>query len=262
MSASKEAAPAEEVKIPEWVTLEAGDKDAVRIPLPTLSALSLDTFRVAVCQASTHVLTLTIPPSLPPVSHPQSADGGDGVGDEAVFRIKGQVAVMSIFVKNLVCSGAGAADEGDEDELGDEADSSAAAGGAKEMTIPLPNVKSSILRKVIEFCEHYCVVNQAMPEIAKPLKSEDLAQCDIPEYYVNFVNFGESTEEQETLFNLILAANYLDIKPLLDLTCAKVASMIKGKTPQEIRATFNIADDFTPEEEAKVRADNPWLEDV
>ena len=179
-----------------------------------------------------------------------------------MFRVKGQVAVMSIFVKNLVCSSSAAGGGGDdEEELGDVEDD-ATSGGAKEMTIPLPNVKSSILRKVIEFCEHFCVAGQAMPEIAKPLKSEDLSQCEIPEYYVNFVNFGESTEEQETLFNLILAANYLDIKPLLDLTCAKVASMIKGKTPQEIRATFNIADDFTPEEEAKVRADNPWLEDV
>lgn len=33
--------------------------------------------------------------------------------------------------------------------------------------------------------------------------------------------------QQETLFELILAANYMDIKPLLDLTCATVASMIK-----------------------------------
>jgi len=27
----------------------------------------------------------------------------------------------------------------------------------------------------------------------------------------------------------------MDIKPLLDLTCAKVASMIKGKTPEQVR---------------------------
>ena len=45
------------------------------------------------------------------------------------------------------------------------------------------------------------------------------------------------------------AANYMDIKPLLDLTCAKVASMIKGKTPEQIRKTFNIQNDFTPAEE-------------
>ncbi|RVX03249.1 SKP1-like protein 11 [Vitis vinifera] len=43
----------------------------------------------------------------------------------------------------------------------------------------------------------------------------------------------------------VLAANYLNIKSLLDLTCQTVADMIKGKTPEEIRKTFNIKNDFT-----------------
>ena len=99
--------------------------------------------------------------------------------------------------------------------------------------------------------------------------------------------------EQEILFEIILAANYLDIKALLDLTCAKVAypcgqnrkksgkiakcgvalrsglcdlhgirSMIKGKTPEEIRKQFNIVNDFTPEEEAQVREENKWCEEA
>ncbi len=69
------------------------------------------------------------------------------------------------------------------------------------------------------------------------------------------------------LFNIILksivvlylqAANYLNIKNLLDLTCQTVADMIKGKTPEEIRKTFNIKNDFTPEEEEEVRRENQW----
>ena len=47
-----------------------------------------------------------------------------------------------------------------------------------------------------------------------------------------------------------MAANYLDIKSLLELACARVASMIKNKSVQEIRTFFNIENDFTPEEEA------------
>uniref|UniRef100_A0A7N0UJ14 SKP1 component dimerisation domain-containing protein n=1 Tax=Kalanchoe fedtschenkoi TaxID=63787 RepID=A0A7N0UJ14_KALFE len=54
------------------------------------------------------------------------------------------------------------------------------------------------------------------------------------------------------------AANYLNIKGLLDLTCRTVADMIKGKTPEEIRKTFNIKNDFTPEEEEEVRRENQW----
>ena len=48
------------------------------------------------------------------------------------------------------------------------------------------------------------------------------------------------------------AANYLDIKGLLDVTCKTVANMIKGKSPEEIRKTFNIKNDFTPAEEEQV----------
>jgi S-phase kinase-associated protein 1 len=40
-----------------------------------------------------------------------------------------------------------------------------------------------------------------------------------------------------------------------------VASLIKGKTPENIRKTFNIVNDFTPEEEANIIAENKWAED-
>jgi S-phase kinase-associated protein 1 len=45
------------------------------------------------------------------------------------------------------------------------------------------------------------------------------------------------------------AANYLHIKGLLDLAFQAGADMIKGMTPEEIRKTFNIKNDFTQEED-------------
>ncbi len=89
----------------------------------------------------------------------------------------------------------------------------------------------------------------------QPLTSADLSKL-VSDWDAKFVNV-----EQELLFELILAANYMDIKPLLDLTCAKVASMIKGKSPEDIRRTFNIENDFTPDEESQVRDENKWCED-
>lgn len=62
-----------------------------------------------------------------------------------------------------------------------------------------------------------------------------------------------SAAAQEFLFKLLLAANYLNIRPLLGLCCAKVASLMKGRTPDQIRAVFNIRNDYTQAEEEEVR---------
>jgi S-phase kinase-associated protein 1 len=128
-----------------------------------------------------------------------------------------------------------------------------AEGDKEEKEIPLPNVKSAVLNKVVAYMKYH--VDNPAKEIEKPLKSANMNEV-VSQWDADFVDV-----DQELLFELILAANYMDIKPLLDLTCAKVASMIKGKTPEQIRKTFNITNDFTPEEEEAVRAENKWAEE-
>eukprot|EP00286_Rhodomonas_abbreviata_P029626 CAMPEP_0181314110 /NCGR_PEP_ID=MMETSP1101-20121128/14631_1 /TAXON_ID=46948 /ORGANISM="Rhodomonas abbreviata, Strain Caron Lab Isolate" /LENGTH=172 /DNA_ID=CAMNT_0023421157 /DNA_START=40 /DNA_END=558 /DNA_ORIENTATION=- len=117
--------------------------------------------------------------------------------------------------------------------------------------IPLPNVKSQVLAKVVEFLQYY--PTDPMIDIEKPIKSTKMEEIMSQEWYAKFVDV-----EQELLFELILAANYMDIKPLLDVTCCAVASQIKNKTPDEIRATFNLPNDFTPEEVEQVKKANQW----
>lgn len=149
--------------------------------------------------------------------------------DDVVLIIEKAAAQMSTTIKNML------------EDVGDS-----------EEAVPLPNVTAKILELVKKYCEYHT----ANPTPASDDKSEEKRSDNISPWDLEFCKV-----DQQTLFDLILAANYLDIKPLLDLTCKTVANMIKGKTPEEIRKTFNIKNDFTPEEEEQVRKENEWCEE-
>jgi hypothetical protein len=66
-----------------------------------------------------------------------------------------------------------------------------------------------------------------LPPHSSPQSAEDdeRKHFDIEPWDVEFCKV-----DQSTLFDIIMAANYLDIKKLLDITCKTVANMIKGET--------------------------------
>ena len=136
-------------------------------------------------------------------------------------------------------------------------------------------MNEAVLRKVIEWCEHH----RNDPVQANEEENDARKKTtEIDEWDQKFMQV-----DQEMLFEIILvrtpptspllplqallrltllqAANYMDIKNLLDVGCKTVANMIKGKSPEEIRKTFNITNDFTPEEEEQIRRENEWAED-
>ncbi|KAM0874460.1 hypothetical protein ACQ4PT_037407 [Festuca glaucescens] len=149
--------------------------------------------------------------------------------DKQQFQVEEAVAMKSQTIKHMI-----------EDDCANN-------------VIPLPNVNSKILAMVIEYCkEHVKAAGAADADGDSDPSSKDAA-TGLKKFDEEFVKV-----DQPTLFDLILAANYLDIKELLDLTCQTVADMIKGKTPEEIRKTFNIKNDFTKEEEEEIRRENQW----
>lgn len=125
--------------------------------------------------------------------------------------------------------------------------------GAEADEVPVPNVSSTVLKKVLEYCEYHKDDPFEPPEDSETRAKKS---TEIGEWDSKFLQV-----DQEMLFEIILAANYLDIKPLLEVGCKSVANMIKGKTPEEIRKTFNIENDFSPEEEEQIRRENEWAED-
>ncbi|RMY03172.1 hypothetical protein D0867_05779 [Hortaea werneckii] len=126
-------------------------------------------------------------------------------------------------------------------------------GAPGEEPIPIMNVSEAVLRKVLEWCAHH--KNDPAPTQDDDADSRKKT-TDIEDWDQKFMQV-----DQEMLFEIILAANYMDIKALLDVGCKTVANMIKGKSPEEIRKTFNIQNDFTPEEEEQIRRENEWAED-
>ncbi|CAL1688805.1 unnamed protein product [Lasius platythorax] len=155
----------------------------------------------------------------------QSSDG-------EVFEVDVEIAKCSVTIKTML------------EDLGMDED--------EEEVVPLPNVNSAILRKVIQWASYH----KDDPPPPEDDENKEKRTDDISSWDADFLKV-----DQGTLFELILAANYLDIKGLLDVTCKTVANMIKGKTPEEIRKTFNIKNDFTASEEEQVRKENEWCEE-
>merc|ERR1712022_92295 len=97
-------------------------------------------------------------------------------------------------------------------------------GEVPQAAIPLPPVEGAILEKVIAYCTYHT-------------ENKDVKEDETEAWDKQF-----AAVDDDCLFSLILAANYLDIKPLLDLTCKTVADYIKAcKTPQKIRRLLEDA---------------------
>mmetsp|Transcript_17085 Transcript_17085/g.37349 ORF Transcript_17085/g.37349 Transcript_17085/m.37349 type:complete len:179 (+) Transcript_17085:159-695(+) len=152
----------------------------------------------------------------------------------SVHEVPLAVAKMSVLVASTI-------EEEEEDDEDEEA----------YREIPLVNVMDVVLTKVIEFCRHHTMV-EPMTSIQTPLKSSKIEDLVQP-WYAEFVKI-----ELSLLFELVTAANFMDIKPLLDLTCLYVSVSIKGKTAAEMRTIFNISNEFSAEEEAQVREESQW----
>ena len=88
-----------------------------------------------------------------------------------------------------------------------------------EDAIPLSNVNGANLSKVIEW-KTFHKDDPSLPEDEDNKKKTDT----ISSWDLDFLKV-----DQETLFKVIPAANYLNIKKLLDLTCKTLANILKGR---------------------------------
>lgn len=123
-----------------------------------------------------------------------------------------------------------------------------------ENEFPCPKLSGDILQKVVDYCTHY--QEEPMEKIETPLQGETIDAIVKPEWYVRFCDV-----DREIMFQLVAAANFLNIKPLLDLTCLAVSVSIKGKTVEELREIFHlpVPDNASP---SVVNASNKSFEET
>jgi S-phase kinase-associated protein 1 len=128
-----------------------------------------------------------------------------------------------------------------------------------ETVVPVPNVAGNTLKYVIQWVEHH--YNLDTKSVDKPLRGkieEVVGEFDRTFLFTDLVK-NANPDEHDLLIDVMMAANFLNIKVLLDMCCACLASMIKNKTSQEIRDFLGIENDFTPEEEAKMAEEHKWV---
>lgn len=114
------------------------------------------------------------------------------------------------------------------------------------------NVASHVLAKIVQFMIYHC--DNPPKYIERPLKSTNLEDIIHP-WDLEFINVDNGM-----LCELIIAANYMDIPPLLDLLCAKVALMTQNKTPEQIQEIFNIQTEFSDNEKKVLRDEIKWID--
>ncbi|XVF42734.1 hypothetical protein PTKIN_Ptkin01aG0387600 [Pterospermum kingtungense] len=112
-----------------------------------------------------------------------------------------------------------------------------------EDPIPLPNVSSECLSTIIEYFTSHLAFRGSSSE-------EDEAKA----YHEQFVK----AQDNESIKELILAANYLDIKDMLDELTQAAADRLKNKSVEYARRFFGVENDFSPEEEAALREEHKW----
>ncbi|VDK22514.1 unnamed protein product [Taenia asiatica] len=144
--------------------------------------------------------------------------------DNVAFDVDLEIARQSVMIRDIL------------EDVGPEA-------AEDDEPIPLQHVTADTLKKVLQWCTHH--------KDDDPQQNQDedgeLRTDDISDWDREFLQV-----DQKTLFEILMAANYLDIKGLLDACCKSVANTIKGRRPEELRKTFNIKSDFTPQEEEQV----------
>merc|ERR1711972_522603 len=101
-------------------------------------------------------------------------------------------------------------------------------GDRSQCNISLDKVQAETLKHVVEYLQHH--QGKEPDALPCPVRSIHMAQIMGDKWDAAWIDAFTKKE----IFEIILAANYMDIKSLLHLGCAKIATLIKQLDQKEI----------------------------
>ena len=107
--------------------------------------------------------------------------------------------------------------------------------------VPLPDVNGTTLGRIVEYLKHY--ENSEPKPIPKPLKNSHIDEI-LDEWDYDFI----IEVPLDDSIDLLNAANYMDIAPLLQLACCRIAREMIDRPVEEVRELFGITSDMSKEE--------------
>jgi len=184
------------------------------------------------------------------------AAGEDGVEKPVVVEKEKLVEVLKVKMEKSTAAQCKYLHDILEADLGDD-------------VVGLANVNGPTLELLVKYMEHHATNGLPTEPIDTPLvrpepigTGQEVKGCKgVSDWDAKFMD--DLNDDQ--VFQLLLAANYLHHEALLELCMAKVASKIKGQTVQQIYKNFGIPDTeegkITEAEDAYIKLDNmKWME--
>uniref|UniRef100_A0AC34FJA1 Skp1-related protein n=1 Tax=Panagrolaimus sp. ES5 TaxID=591445 RepID=A0AC34FJA1_9BILA len=120
-----------------------------------------------------------------------------------------------------------------------------------EITIPLAQISAESLGNVIKFCQHYEDSEPYQPPAGPTACLSKPSQSDWDMVFLKSLS-------SKQLYDVICAANYLNIPRLIDAGCFRLGYMTENRTVEEIRRIFQEPGDFSAAEEQQIRNEPLW----
>eukprot|EP00730_Choanoeca_flexa_P004664 TRINITY_DN11765_c0_g3_i1.p2 TRINITY_DN11765_c0_g3~~TRINITY_DN11765_c0_g3_i1.p2 ORF type:complete len:191 (+),score=59.69 TRINITY_DN11765_c0_g3_i1:1498-2070(+) len=149
--------------------------------------------------------------------------------DDTIITVRQAVAEMSVTLKNLI------------EDLSD---------GALTEAIPLATIRKEILKPTLKWCETHMDDDKEDKRFEEYQLNADLLEEDVPIF--------DALKPVE-LFEIIKAANFLDIYDLMDSACKALVLRVHGKSLEENAKQFGIDREITMEDKVRAIERHPWI---